>query len=127
MNCKYHSDRDAVGKCKACGADLCAECDDFAKQNDICPSCAKMYVYRTYDGSKNGLTYNIVSLVCAVAFLALYIVSICLNKLSTNLIVMGAVIIGLLLPLSIFMLVYNITNMKKCKLLMIKTNFNNKK
>lgn len=124
MNCKYHIDREAKHKCKICGADLCDECNEFQNKNEGCLSCAKMYAYRTYVGFKNSFLYNVISVVCAVAFLVLYIVSICLNMISTIYIVVGAIIIGLLLPISLFLLIYNASNLKKSKKLISKTQVN---
>ena len=113
-NCKYH-DLEAVSECVICKAKLCKSCDDFQKQFGRCPKCAKKSVYHLHQNLKRGLIQNIISVICAVAFFSLFVVYICLGKASTTFIVVGAIIVALLCPLTIFMLIYNLKNIKRLK------------
>ena len=113
MNCKYHTNRFAVVKCNICGAELCKECADYQKKYDCCPVCAKIYASSTFLTYKKNFNYNLISVICAATFLILYIVSLCTNKLNTLFIIIGAVAIGILLPVSIFLM---ISSAKKIKI-----------
>ena len=115
MNCEFHSQKTAVDKCKVCGANLCEECNGFQKIHGTCPKCSKVLANKEYISFKNSLMYNILSLVCAVAFLALYIVSVCLHKINTTFTIIGAIVLTIFLPLSVFMLVNTISNIKRIK------------
>ena len=112
MNCKYHTKRLAVSKCQVCGANLCKECADYQKKYDSCPVCAKIYASSTFLTYKNNFNYNLISVLCAITFLVLYIVSLCTNKLSMLFIIIGAIAIGLLLPVSIFLIINSARKIK---------------
>ena len=111
--CKFHKENDAVGKCALCGAELCKECDDFQEQFGRCPNCARQTVAILHKKLKHGLLKNILSVVFATLFLILYVVYLCLGELSTTFIVVGAIIISILMPLTVLMMIYNIKNIKK--------------
>ena len=101
MNCEFHSEKQAVARCKVCGANLCEDCNAYQNIHGSCPQCSKTFASKEYISLKNGLMYNILSLVCAIAFLGLYVVSLCLNKLSTVFTIIGAVVLAIFLPISI--------------------------
>ena len=111
--CKYHNEAEAVGECAICKAKLCEECDEFASQFGRCPKCAKQTVVHLQQNLKRGLLRNVLSVVFAGLFLILFVVYLCLGQLSTTFIIIGSVVIAILLPLTIFMMVYNIKNIKK--------------
>ena len=90
MDCKYHRGKKAVGQCKLCGANLCQKCTDFQQQYGRCPACAKDYLQYVYKNFKRGLRYNIFGVVCAVAFLALYIVCICTNNADKSFVILSS-------------------------------------
>ena len=113
MNCEYHKDRESVNKCKICGKEICKECDEVQSKYSACPSCVKETVGIYYDKIKRGFKYNILIMICAVAFLAMYVVELALGKLSLTYIIIGAVCVAILIPLSIFMLLYSVNNLKK--------------
>ncbi|HAJ78102.1 MAG TPA: hypothetical protein DCO89_03445 [Clostridiales bacterium] len=112
MNCKYHTNHEAVSKCNICGANLCKECSDYQNKYDSCPVCAKIYASSTFLTYKNNFTYNLISVICAGAFLILYILSLFTNKLSSLFIIIGAVAIGFLLPVSVVLTVINAKKLK---------------
>ena len=112
MFCKYHSDKKAVSKCQVCGADLCDECSDYQNKYDSCPLCAKIYASKTFLTYKNNFTYNLISVVCAVTFLVLYIASLCTKKLNTMFIIIGAIEISILLPVSVYLLINSAKKIK---------------
>ncbi len=122
MDCKYHRGKKAVGQCKLCGAKLCQKCTDFQQQYGRCPACAKDYLQYVYKNFKRGLRYNIFGVVCAVAFLALYIVCFCTNNADKQFVIFGAIVIAVLTPLSIFLLVYSCKQIKKCKQNLMEAN-----
>lgn len=115
MNCEFHKDREAVSKCKVCGKDLCEECDKVNQKYSACPGCAKNALQTYHQNIKRGFMFNILSIICSVAFVAMYIVALALQKLSLGYIIAGAVIIAILVPASIFMLCYSLKNMKAYK------------
>ena len=115
MNCKYHGEREAVAKCKVCGADLCKECNEYQRFFDSCLECANLYATETYYTYKNNFIYNLLSIICAGVFLILYIVSLAFNKLNSTLIVVGAIALSLLLPVSILLLVFSAKKIKVYK------------
>lgn len=115
MNCEFHDDKKAVAKCKVCGANLCEECNGYQNIHGTCPKCSKTFANKEYISLKNAFMYNILSLVCAIAFLALYIVSLCLNKLSSTFIIIGAVVLVVFLPFSIYLLVNTLLSIKRTK------------
>ena len=115
MNCNFHKDREAVAKCKVCGKDLCKECDEVNQKYSACPGCAKNTLQTYQQNIKRGLLFNILSIVCAFAFVAMYIVALALGKLSVAYIVVGAVLIAILVPVSVFMLCYSLKNLKAYK------------
>lgn len=127
MSCKYHSDKEAVSKCNVCGADLCKECSDYQDKYDSCPVCAKIYASTTFLTYKNNFTYNMISVVCAVTFLILYIVSLFTNKLNTLFIIIGAIAIVILLPVSIFLTANSAKKIKIYKKLVENAIKNDKK
>ena len=112
MNCIYHK-KEAVSKCKVCGAPLCDECEEFQNKNGCCEACARDLEARTYKTQKSGLMYNILSLVCAIGFLVLYIISF--SKLLLPYKIAGGIIIGILLPLTVIMLIFTLRSNKKSK------------
>ena len=105
-NCSFHADRESEAKCKICGKDLCGECNNIQNRFGACPNCSKAYLKRLYNSNKQGFWYNMLSVVCAVSFLALYLVQFFTGKLSLTFKVVGGVIIALLLTATIVMLVY---------------------
>ena len=115
MNCEYHKDREAVAKCKVCGKDLCEECDKVNQKYSACPNCAKSTLQTYHQNIKRGFLFNILSIVCSVAFLVMYVVAPALQKLNLGYIIAGAIIIAILVPASIFMLCYSLRNMKAYK------------
>ena len=127
MGCKYHNDRESVSKCEVCGAELCKECSDYQSKYDSCPVCAKIYASSTFLTYKNNFNYNLISVLCAATFLILYIVSLCTNKLNALFIIIGAVAIGILLPVSIFLMVNSAKKIKIYKKLVENAVKNEKK
>ena len=115
MNCEFHDKKQAVSKCKICGANLCEECNSYQNIHGTCPKCTKASANKEYLSLKNALMYNILSLICAIAFLGLYVVSLCLNKLSMTFTIIGAVVLVIFLPFSIYLLVNTVSNIKKIK------------
>lgn len=115
MNCEFHKDREAVAKCKVCGKDLCEECDKVNQKYSACPSCAKTTLQTYHQNIKRGFLFNILSIICSVAFVVMYVVALALQKLSLGYIIAGAVIIAILVPASILMLLYSLKNMKAYK------------
>ena len=115
MNCKFHSNKEGVSKCKICGAELCKDCTKFAIKFDRCPKCAQKQISYLYSRIKHGLVFNILGVVCALAFLVMYIVALCLGQLDKDFIVIGAVVLAFLLPITIIMFVYSIKNLKSYK------------
>ena len=122
MDCKYHRGKKAVGQCKLCGANLCQKCTDFQQQYGRCPACAKDYLQYVYKNFKRGLRYNIFGVVCAVAFLSLYIVCICTNNADKSFVIFGAIVIAVLTPLSVVLLVYSCKQLKKYKQYLVEAN-----
>ena len=116
MNCEFHKDRESVSKCKICGKELCEECDKINQKYSACPSCAKNAVARYYQNFKRGFMFNILSIICSVAFVVMYIISLVQKKLSLSYIIIGAVIIALLGSVSIVMFCYSLKKMKEYKL-----------
>ena len=47
MNCKYH-EKEAVEKCKVCGAPLCEDCAKFQEENGTCPACSNGNIEKSY-------------------------------------------------------------------------------
>ncbi len=115
MNCKYHADKESVSKCKLCGTELCEDCSKFSKKFDRCPKCAKKEISYLYFRIKHGLTFNVLSLICAVGFLIMYVVALCLGQLDKSFTIIGAIILVILLPITILILIYSINNLKKYK------------
>ena len=115
MNCKFHSDKESVSKCKICGAELCKDCAKFADSFDRCPKCAQKEIKYFYAKIKRGLIFNIISVVSAVFFLVLYVITLCLGQMDKDFIIIGAIILTVMLPLTILMFVYSINNLKKYK------------
>src|SRR5574344_827805 len=121
MNCKYHNEKESTAKCKICGAPLCPECDEVQKKYFGCPNCAKKYLTQVFQNYTRGLVYNILSVICFVAFVVLYIVDLSLKNLNTLFIVLGAVIIAVLGSLSIFLFCYTLKKIKKIKSILLLT------
>jgi len=115
MNCKYHREREAVAKCKICGADLCQECNEYQRFFDSCLDCANLTATETYYTYKNNFIYNLLSIICAGVFLILYIISLALNRLNLALIIVGAIALSLLLPISILLLLFSAKKIKVYK------------
>ena len=115
MNCEFHKDREAVAKCKVCGKDLCEECNKVNQKYSACPSCAKSTLQTYHQNIKRGLMFNVLSIICSVAFVVMYVVALALQKLNLGYIIAGAIIIAILVPASIFMLCYSLRNMKEYK------------
>ena len=122
MKCKYH-DREAITRCRVCGAALCSECDAFQKTNEMCPECSKKYLNKTYKSYKTGIMYNVLSMVCAVGFLVLYLLSFA--KLLMAYKIAGGVVLAVMLPLTVFMFVKSVSGARKLKKQLNKNNVNN--
>ena len=122
MSCKLHKNKPDVKKCVVCGTGLCDECAKFQDEYGACPTCLSKQAQSIYVNLKRGIKYNILSLVCSVAFLVLYIVEICLGRFSNTFIIVGAIILALLLPLSIYMFVKTILRLKEYKKFLISQN-----
>ena len=112
MNCNFHKDIKATTKCNFCKSDLCEECGKFQEKFGACPKCSKSLVKRLHSNLKRGLFQNFLSITFAVAFVVLYVVYVCRGS-STLFVVLGAVGIAIIVPLSIFLLFYNSKNIKK--------------
>ena len=112
MNCKFHKDMEAIDNCVICGAPLCEECKKFHDKHFGCQNCCSREVHRNYLSYKNGFKYNIITLGCAALFLVLYIVAICLNIFETKFIILGAVVLAILVPVSIYLTIINHKKLK---------------
>lgn len=115
MSCAIHKKNDDIAKCPVCKKSMCEECADFCEKYGACPTCLKRQVQTMHISSKRGIWYSLLGLVCATIFLIMYIVDIALGKMETNFIIIGAVILAVLLPLTIFLLVYSVLRTKKTK------------
>lgn len=115
MNCFVHGDKEAKSKCVVCGKPLCEDCTKFQNECGACPKCLKKQAESMYAVAKRGIMYTILSLICAVAFLIIYIVEVCLGNFDKTYIIVGAVILATLVPLSVFMFVKTILKIKKYK------------
>ena len=115
MNCVIHKNKESSAKCVVCGKPLCAECAEFQEKYGACPKCLKRQAEVMYQTAKRGIVYNILSLICAVAFLTIYVVELCLGNLNQTYIIGGSIIIGVLVPVSITMFVLTLLKMRKYK------------
>ena len=115
MKCSYHSEREAISKCKVCGANLCDICDDFQGMHGYCSRCSANYNGKNYLTFSSGLKYNIVSLICAIMFLSFWIVCIFITNMSLTYLICGGIIALILLSVSISLLTVSIVNIKKIK------------
>ena len=115
MKCSYHETRDAISKCKVCGADLCNVCDEFQRRKGFCSRCSAYFDVKNYETFKRGLKYNIISLVCAILFVAFWIVCIFVSNLDSVYLICGGIISALILAISIFLLTNSAVNIKKIK------------
>jgi multidrug efflux pump subunit AcrB len=113
MNCEYHQDRQETTECNVCKKPLCAECAKIQEKFGACAKCAKKQIDRVYQNYKQGLKFNIMSIVCFVAFLIVYVVDVCIGNLSIPFIIFGAVITVVLGVLSVLMLVKTTTKLKE--------------
>lgn len=115
MACFIHEKKEDKSKCVVCGKPICDDCSKFQEEYGACPSCLEKQANLIYSSAKRGLAYNILSLICAVLFLTLYIVDICLGKMDKTFIIVGAVILALLFPLSIYMFIRTLKRIKEYK------------
>ena len=115
MSCVIHKKSDSIGKCVVCGKPLCDKCVEFQEKFGACPECLKKQAESIYRSSKRGIIYNILSLVCAVSFLIIFVIELCLGNLNQTYIIGGGVIIGLLVPISVLMFVFTLLRLKKYK------------
>ena len=71
-NCKYHQNKEAVTRCKLCGAPLCEACEDIHQKYQACPKCAKNQINFELYNCKRGLKYIYLAIACLLADLVLF-------------------------------------------------------
>lgn len=110
-----HGNKESQAKCVVCGKPLCADCSKFQDEYGACPKCLKKQAESMYAVAKRGIWYNILSLACALAFIVIYIVEVCLGNFDQTYIIVGAVLLGVLTPVSVFMFIKTLLKIKKYK------------
>ncbi len=115
MNCYLHNEKKEVSKCNICQKPLCEDCANFCEEHGACPTCLKKQVQNMYQSSKRGIWYTITSMLCAVVFLTLYVIDLSLGKLEKSFVIIGAIILGILLPLTIFLLIHSLKKRNEYK------------
>ena len=115
MSCAIHKKDNDVKKCPVCQKSMCEQCANFCEKYGACPNCLKRQSEMMFDTSKRGVWYAGLGLVCATVFLILYVIEICLGKIETTFIIIGTIILAVLLPLTIFLLLFSIKRIKVMK------------
>lgn len=113
-NCKFHKEKEAVSRCKVCGAALCDECEKVHQKYHACPKCVKGQLTFELSNYKQGLIYIFLALACLVADLALLITKIIMSKGEMSAILIVSIVFFVLFaPFCIWLLVDRILKIKK--------------
>ena len=122
MSCFIHNKKQDVAKCNVCKKTLCEDCKQVQEHFGACPKCSKSRLEKTEQKYKNGLKFNIASVVCFVLFVVVFALNIFYDNATTSFVIIGAIVSVLLGGLSIFLLVRTTSKIKKLKKLINETN-----
>lgn len=128
MNCSFHNDREEVAKCNICKKPLCAECDKVQQKYLACPSCAQKSLIAIHKIYKRGLIFNVLGVLCFIAFVVLYVVDLMLGNLGKTFIILGAIAMAILGAITITMFVMSCLKLKRLnKIINLNKNIESKK
>ena len=113
MNCHIHNQKQPVAKCAKCHQPICEQCVDLHKKYGACPSCSKDKLFTLYSSFKKGLIFNILSVLCAVAFIVCYALDVISGQADKLYVILGAVCGSVIVIFSTTLLVRNILKTKK--------------
>lgn len=112
MSCYIHKNKPKVTECQICKKPICEQCQNVQNQYGACPNCMKDSLKYQKQNLKRGLVLNILSVVCFVAFLVVYLVQIFTQHADTLFVVLGAICCAFLGVFSVFLLVRAVLKIK---------------
>ena len=113
-SCKFHSQNEAVTRCKICGAPLCEECEKVYQKYHACPKCANKQLQFELSNYKRGLKYIYLALACLVADFALFVTELIISKSITNVYLIVSIIFFVLFtPFCIWLVINRTIKIKK--------------
>ena len=115
MSCFIHKDIESKSKCPICQNELCESCEKFCDEYGACPKCLNSQVVSMLENTNRGIIYSIFSLICSSLFLILYLVDLLRGTMQKNFIIIGAILVSIILPVSIILLVHTIKKKKEYK------------
>lgn len=115
-NCKFHKEKEAVTKCKICGAKLCEECENVQEKYKACPKCAKKQLLYQYSNLKRQLLYVYLALACLLVDIVLFVTEIFISSSITNAYMIGSIVfISIFTPFCMWLLISRLLKVKKVK------------
>lgn len=105
MNCHIHNQNQPIAKCRKCKQPICEQCADIHKKYGACPSCSKDKLFSLYSSFKKGLVFNVLSVLCAIAFFVCYAIDVSAGQADKLYVILGAIFGSIIAIFSITMLI----------------------
>ena len=116
MSCHLHNQKQEVSHCNVCGKPICNECLDVQNYYESCPSCSKEHLKDLYANYKKGLIFNILSVICIVAFFVVFAIDIA--SADQVFIIVGSILGGIGAIVSVALLIRTVLKMHNLKKLL---------